>query len=1791
MRHANRTLLVASAAALWACTPSYSLLCSSSTECQTGYTCDLSSGKCVPGASKPEITLVTDTSGVFTGHVVLQMILADQKGISGVTGQLNTHPAVNGTNTAGDTWKVDIDTVSQGIGNETDTLTITATNKSGATNTATAHIQIVNVGPAITSLSLTPATVYAGQATAITFQVSEAVSGQPVVSLTPPGLGASPRFAQFVSVNGTAPATYTYSFAAAKTDPTGTWTCQVSAADQYHNVGTSSSPTLTVQADPSAPGIALSASGGTQGVGTELQAGASSTLTATFAKPLMAAQTAIAYLCPVAAGNPDCLSSSSGAISLTTTDAAGGTSYSFAVAPPVVAPQEGYHVVTVSGTNVSGETLSASMVFHFDFTPPTLAGIDFTAADVGTRDSGGDALFTTQHSGATPRNVHVAVQLTETPAPSTLVVNLDEGTAAQAALVTSNEQPDPFGAPEFYLTLDGSTLLDGTHTLTAHVQDLAGNSASPISLTFRVDSTDPVTSSNFAIQTNVTTPRRAGTTYGVQVIFDRPVAAWASLPISLKTSGGQILPLVTVGPGAVTPCGGLSCYSYDWGGSVPTGVGGLDGNYFVTLGGGATPINDSYGNPINSKTSGTLFSVLTTPPVVSWVSPATYVNGSGALFTFSASPALTTIANAQVCVDPTPTAADPCAGGNASNLSAVTAGTAANTAKVTVTAPASTEAQHVLVAKYTDAAGNVGFAPAIVKYDSIAPTETSFRWDKVILGPSSTATLTFSASEAIQSLSAGIFGGAGNIVVGTPVPADSQGNSWQIPFTMTSVCDGVGGNPADGVPFGLSMSFYDLAGNPVAVQPSVGTLTCVATPKILVANWNRTVTTPGQTIQLAVTLNEPAQLTNFNPGLSLSAAYNSQVSTSGGGFAYLVNYTMPGSCLGGPDPANNLAFTTSLSVTPVNGGSTQSIPVPGSIACITSSGLLSFSYDKTLGAPGTVVLLTIQTSAPMSSVSASGSGLSAATAEPIGTSGTSWLIPLTFSSTADCSPMPDGSAVAVSVSGNLAAGGAMGPTPAGQVTCSASRVTGTTGDNFLLQLSPFADGIVRTFVSATAGAVAGAPALNGVHIEVTDQSARLVGSGPVDPGSGSVLPILLTSNVIQAKIEAVDLVGNRTSIGQYPEIVELSFEGKDVTPGVADAGTNSIRAWDVTGTSAWFNPDVWTDGGLLADGTTGVYAADAGCYTSLPDGSVQFGAPGCDWPGPLPDGGVAELGPCNPDGGPGPYYCGLADPDGLVTTVTGGGTSDAGSAWIWDTLTTPASDGGVPFDVPAVRSGAMYGAIGNTIYEYGGCTDMDGSSPSPPLSCDELDGGVGVVYAYHVGQEVGCTQSDCPNPSGWERIDPVSGGDLAINFYNGFMMSDGTSFYIGGGLDTAGNGVTTLRKFDPRTATWTDTGDPANNVYPQFGITNTGSQTPPYSVNASGVTCAGNSRQMFAYQGYQCSTYLVDAPALCNGVNIRTFYEPCGSFTDWGAPNGQQGATMVWDSTNQQLWLFGGCNNPPTGSCTTVSNLFVGTWGGTSWTWAPVATTNSPPPRFYAAGFWDPISGHLVITGGFGNSGQTIQYKDIWEFDPSSLTWSDRTDRSPATRALPFPPLSANEDGFYPFAPSLTLTTDQGGVALFQYSPYYAYSDFSSQGHSIYVLRRETQERLLVKAPFPFISTSEPYPPYPPLQNLTIEIVSDSAQPTSHFQIWNGNMGDWVDLGGPQRNGFGTGWSAHLTPTAQNYGAYFNYFGYYSLLNFNSNNVGNIYLLARRTPGSNPGPPGNGRSLALDELRVRIKFK
>lgn len=382
MKVACKALCLATAALACACGPDLSnLACQSSTECPSGYACDLGSGKCVPGASRPEITILTQAVGVtFSGTMTLQARVVDPAGIQGVSVTLGTAAPVAAveTPTGSGLYTAHIDTTAGYRGQDTTVAAVvSATNAKGATSTAQlAAVHIDDKAPAISNVNIQPqGLIYPGEVVSIGLDTSEMVAVAPVVSLQGPAGG--PRTASLLT---TGPAThFDYQFIPGHGDTAGTVTLTESATDALGNTVNQSQGGFVLNADvPAAVSVVATV--------TQLKLGATSSVTATFTKPTAALPSVVlspataAKLVPVGSQAP------------------GATTYTWTLTMPSAAGTEaaGPHSLQVSAQLVSQDTASSAATVTYALVPPALASYNWSS----TNAAEGSALTLTLSSSA-----------------------------------------------------------------------------------------------------------------------------------------------------------------------------------------------------------------------------------------------------------------------------------------------------------------------------------------------------------------------------------------------------------------------------------------------------------------------------------------------------------------------------------------------------------------------------------------------------------------------------------------------------------------------------------------------------------------------------------------------------------------------------------------------------------------------------------------------------------------------------------------------------------------------------------------------------------------------------------------------------------------------------------------------------------------------------------------------------------------------------------------------------------------------------------------------------------------------------------------------------------------------------------------------------------------------------------------------------------------------------------------------------------------------------------------------
>ena len=213
----------------------------------------------------------------------------------------------------------------------------------------------------------------------------------------------------------------------------------------------------------------------------------------------------------------------------------------------------------------------------------------------------------------------------------------------------------------------------------------------------------------------------------------------------------------------------------------------------------------------------------------------------------------------------------------------------------------------------------------------------------------------------------------------------------------------------------------------------------------------------------------------------------------------------------------------------------------------------------------------------------------------------------------------------------------------------------------------------------------------------------------------------------------------------------------------------------------------------------------------------------------------------------------------------------------------------------------------------------------------------------------------CPpggSPGPWTQAAPV-----AIDHYGGFMDSDGTFAYEGGGYSfSAGGTINQFGKFNPATNTWTP-------LAPVPDLTN---------AEASGVY-APNVNKLFVFGG--------DDPTTGTVINTTRIYDIATNTWSSGTAMPDVRAFMASGYFNGKIYLVGGYS---TGN---VDPSF-----GQVWEYDPVANTfnttrMSMPATLGGPGFGI-INGHLYIAGGRDLNNTNLN--TLYDYDIAANTWTTR---------------------------------------------------------------------------------------------------------------------------------------------------------------------------------------------------------
>lgn len=383
-------------------------------------------------------------------------------------------------------------------------------------------------------------------------------------------------------------------------------------------------------------------------------------------------------------------------IGTTTANGTGDWTLAYATAIP-----EGNHNVTVQASDLAGNTsvVSDTLAITIDTTAPAKPVVAGITDDTGTDGDGVTSDNALTFDGTAEVNASVEVFL--------------DGSSIGTAPAD--------GSGNWSYDYTGTSLLEGTYTITAVATDAAGStSAASDNFVLTVDMSAPVAPAVTGITDDTGSDSSDGITSDTNLLFNGTSEANASVEVFLD--GGSI---------GTAPADGSGNWSYDH-----TGTALLEGTYTITA-----LATDAAGN--TSATSGnfalTIDKSAPAAPVVSAITEDTGTAGDGVTNDTTLIFSGTSEANAtvEVFVD----------GGTIG--SAIADGSGNWTHDYTGTAL--TEADHIVTAVASDASGNISAASAdfSLTVDTTAPAATSLLPADNATGVTLTQNLVFNAIEPV----------------------------------------------------------------------------------------------------------------------------------------------------------------------------------------------------------------------------------------------------------------------------------------------------------------------------------------------------------------------------------------------------------------------------------------------------------------------------------------------------------------------------------------------------------------------------------------------------------------------------------------------------------------------------------------------------------------------------------------------------------------------------------------------------------------------------------------------------------------------------------------------------------------------------------------------------------------------------------------------------------------------------------------------------------------------------------
>jgi N-acetylneuraminic acid mutarotase len=271
-----------------------------------------------------------------------------------------------------------------------------------------------------------------------------------------------------------------------------------------------------------------------------------------------------------------------------------------------------------------------------------------------------------------------------------------------------------------------------------------------------------------------------------------------------------------------------------------------------------------------------------------------------------------------------------------------------------------------------------------------------------------------------------------------------------------------------------------------------------------------------------------------------------------------------------------------------------------------------------------------------------------------------------------------------------------------------------------------------------------------------------------------------------------------------------------------------------------------------------------------------------------------------------------------------------------------------------------------------------GTDPNPEGSFQvNVPGGETLIVVVNEEHHAGCpgyeltitglcsTASPTPTATGTPSCTPGGGtpgpwtqaAPVAVDHYGGFMDSNGTVGYEGGGYSfSVGDNINNFASFDPVANAWT----------PLAAV-------PDLNNALASAVYAPNVNKLFVFGGEEVTFALV--------VNTTRIYDIATGTWSTGAPMPDIRAFMASGYFNGKIYLVGGYNSG------NVDPSF-----GQVWEYDPVTNTfdtsrTDMPATLGGAGF-GVINGHLYVAGGRDINNTNLN--TLYDYDIAADTWTQR---------------------------------------------------------------------------------------------------------------------------------------------------------------------------------------------------------